>query len=500
MKKKLIGKLSKIQSVCFALAFVGMMSACSDDETPSVNNEPTPEELAEMAAVEKFTAANSVYRALGLLNELPENWEGTNFTPEVGVPVDEANADIRNVISTGAEHAEQYFLSIVPDEGLNGNTWSHEGVGSLTYRAVNESNCYAVIDVNLTQMPGLKQLRFVPETVVGENSFSGVPYYRVGDVIKDNKKGIYWICVRPAGGPLKKDNAYFVSFDKSLIQTTTQNQNIYNEEDGELTNERNNQLTGKWVYAKNLVEERIAIAAGHTFAMFNGALRGDKAPCYQTFKRKAEKLKKDGTMDFSTLVQLDSSEGGSNSFAIAYGSYEKNKYSQVRQEKYLQPFLVVEHEDNLDPNNIQRETVTKVWRDQDNDQYAPSPYRLSLTTDYDPLSFNKLTGFWSWDEEVCYTVPYDIMNYASELFKNYQGIYVVTQPKYKHIAYYLNYYVMVMTQMSLKDHGKPSSKYELIGSQLEIEQEPDYWGSLELINRYRFEKNKNFEKVKDIYE
>ena len=125
MKKKLIGKLSKIQYVCFALAFVGMMSACSDDETPSVNNEPTPEELAEMATVEKFTAANSVYRALGLLNELPENWEGTNFTPEVGVPVDEANADIRNVISTGAEHAEQYFLSIVPDEGLNGNTWSH---------------------------------------------------------------------------------------------------------------------------------------------------------------------------------------------------------------------------------------------------------------------------------------------------------------------------------------------------------------------------------------
>ena len=500
MKRKSIFMMTNVRYICFALAFVGMMSACSDDETPPLNNAPTPEELAEMAAVEKFTAANSVYRALGHLNELPENWEGTNFTPEVGVPVDEANADIRNVISTGADHAEEYFLSIVPDEGLNGNTWSHEGVGSLTYRAVNESNCYAVIDVNLTQMPGLKQLRFVPEAVVGENSFSGVPYYRVGDIIKDKKEGILWICVRPAGGPLKKDKAYFVSFDKDLIQTTKQNQNIYNEENGELTNERNNQLTGKWVYAKNLVEERIAIAAGHTFAMFNGALRGDNAPCYQTFKRKAKKLKEDETMDFSTLVQLDSSKGGSNSFAIAYGSYHKNKYTDVRQEKYLQPFLVVEHEDNLDPNNVVRETVTKVWRDQDNDQYAPSPYRLSLTTDYDPLSFYKLTGFFSWSEEECYTVPYDIMNYVSEHFKNYQGIYVVKKPKYRHIAHYFDYYVMVMTQMSLKDHGKPSSKYELIGDQLEIEQEPDYWGSLELINRYRFEKNKNFEKVKDIYE
>ena len=59
---------------------------------------------------------------------------------------------------------------------------------------------------------------------------------------------------------------------------------------------------------------------------------------------------------------------------------------------------------------------------------------------------------------------------------------------------------MVMTQMSLKYHGKPSSNYELVGSPLEIEKKPNYWDSLELINRYRFEKNKNFEKVKDIYE
>ena len=59
---------------------------------------------------------------------------------------------------------------------------------------------------------------------------------------------------------------------------------------------------------------------------------------------------------------------------------------------------------------------------------------------------------------------------------------------------------MVMTQMSLKYHGKPSSNYELVGSPLEIEKKPNYWDSLELINRYCFAKNKNFEKVKDIYE
>ena len=59
---------------------------------------------------------------------------------------------------------------------------------------------------------------------------------------------------------------------------------------------------------------------------------------------------------------------------------------------------------------------------------------------------------------------------------------------------------MVMTQMSLKYHGKPSSNYELVGSPLEIEKKPNYWDLLELINRYCFAKNKNFELVKDIYE
>ena len=208
MKKNMF----KLQQIFFAVLVAGAIVSCDKENVPTQEPEFTPEELAEMAAADKFAAANSVYRALGLLNELPDNWESATYTPEVGVPVDEAHSDIRNVVSTGADHAKSYFLSIVPNEGLEGDTWSHEGVGTLPYRAENEDNCYAVIDVELVQMPGLKELRFVPESVVGENKWQGTPYYGVGDVVKD-KKGIYWICVRPSGGPLAKANAYFVSFD-----------------------------------------------------------------------------------------------------------------------------------------------------------------------------------------------------------------------------------------------------------------------------------------------
>ena len=184
--KKLISMLPKIQHMGFALLVaVAMVSCDKEGDVPTPEPEFTPEELAEMAAADKFAAANSVYRALALIDELPDNWESATYTPAEGVAVDEANNDIRYVVSTDADQAKGYFLSIVPDEGLNGDTWSHEGVGTLTYRAVNEENCYAVIDVNLTQMPGLKQLRFVPESVVGENKWQGEPYYAVGDVIKD---------------------------------------------------------------------------------------------------------------------------------------------------------------------------------------------------------------------------------------------------------------------------------------------------------------------------
>ena len=165
MKKNIF----RLHQFIIAILVAGAMVSC-DKHNDFQDLNFTPEELAEMAAADKFAAANSVYRALALIDELPDNWESATYTPAEGVPVDEANTDMRNVISTGADQAKNYFLSIVPDEGLNGDTWSHEGVGSLTYRAVNEDNCYAVIDVNLVQMPGLKQLRFVPETVVGEKS------------------------------------------------------------------------------------------------------------------------------------------------------------------------------------------------------------------------------------------------------------------------------------------------------------------------------------------
>jgi hypothetical protein len=498
--KNLILKLLKMQSVIFAMLVAGAIVSCDKENVPTQEPEFTPEELAEMAAVEKFAAANSVYRALALIDELPDNWESATYTPAEGVPVDEANSDVRNVVSTGADQAKSYFLSIVPDEGLNGETWSHEGVGTLTFRALNEDNCYAVIDVNLAQMPGLKQLRFVPESVVGENKWQGTPYYAVGDVIKDKKKGTIWICVRPSGGPLAKDNAYFVSFDESLIKTAEQKQDMYlvggvgeNVKKGKVKYEYEGSMgyygldyNGKWVYAKNLVEERIALAAAHVFASFAdaaylmdaGVIEADK------FFYKGEYLKK-----FFDPSLLSATEEGRKVFYIAYGSH-KNASKQNTQVKYIQPLLsFVLSEDTEDETGIYEECslqkVTKAWPSLEDG--SASGNLLSLTDTHDFFT----NAYYLNSQDSCSFFHFTILDYALRFTPEGNPQFSKKKSRNDKLMFMPDYYgkniPLVMTQMSLKDHGKPASGYELVHQELDPRDEPDYWASIAASTRVVFE-------------
>lgn len=495
MKKGLIVKWANVRYVCFALAFAGVISACSDDDSPSVSPEITEEELAEMAAVDKFAAANSVYRALGLLDELPDNWESVTFTPQVGFAVDEANTDIRNVVATGAEHAEEYFLSIVPDEGLEGNTWSHEGVGSLTYRAVNKKNCYGVIDVNLAQMPGLKQLRFVPEEVVGDNAkYYGEPYYHVGDVVED-ENGIFWICVRPSGGPSYKQYAYFVTFDQQTIKTMKYKQKIYRVEgigqSAKVTSIIDEGLSiDKWGYAKNLVEERVALAAAHVFASFADADNLSVYKEFDGFDEKARFLKDKNILDFEYLVS-SRGDDSMNRFYVPYGLYKANKNKKNHQVKYLQPYMVFA----LDINTTEHTATQRVEKAHPVflEPYSASDQLLSLTEDHDPL-------FWNYHYEIDMNVtqntnkygwnaPFYLPNYALQQYNPY------AIPNFK--AAYWKFMrglrtqgpVLVMTQMYVEDMGQPNPGLTKVFEDYRGS-EPNYWKSISKVKRNYFEKGK----------
>ena len=491
MKKNIF----RIQQLLLAILMAGAIVSCDKDNDLDKDQEFTPDELAEMAAADKFAAANSVYRALALIDELPDNWESATYTPAEGVPVSEAESDIRNVVSTGADQAKSYFLSIVPDLGLNGDIWSHEGVGTLTYRAMNQENCYAVIDVDLVQMPGLTQLRFVPESVVGENKWQGTPYYGVGDVVKD-KKGIYWICVRPSGGPLAKDNAYFVSFDKSLIKTTEQKQDIYEVSGtgegvkiGKTKIKYENEVEfegykGKWVYAKNLVEERIALAAAHVFATFADI----EHFAYGGVISAANFLVKNRNMQefFDPGLLSLTGEDERKIFYIAYGSYTSasKKNTQV---KYIQPLLSFTlSADNAVSTDgfyhtIQR--VVKAWPTLED--RSPSGNLLSLTDSHDPFT----NAYYQNNSELCNYVPFSILNYALT-YSPHDTPQFSRMTDDESLMFMPDYYgkniPLVMTQLSLKDHGKPASGYELVSKPMDPNSQPDYWASIAASNRMVF--------------
>lgn len=495
--KKLLTYLSAVQYVMLAALLACFVASCSKEKNTTEDSGFTTAELAEMEEVDRYAVASSVIGALALIDELPDQWENMTFEAEVGVVLDEANTDVRNLVASDVDFARQYFESIVPDEGHNGDIWSYDGVGTLTFRAVNESDCHAVIDVNLIHMPGLKEIRFVPEELVGENSYSGEGFYHVGDVVKD-KKGIYWLCVRPSGGPGNKSNAYFVSFDESLFKTATSTETIYALNDKDQPDNKTviKSVSGKWTFAKSLVEERIAYAAGHTLALLYAAAdfsnKGYEGA--HTFVDKGEYYKMNKILNVSELLAEPATKRkGAPTFYIAYGSYKSFKNKKVHQAKYIQPVLgfTLKYDESRD---CLVQDVVKAWPDLDSDSGRPSKNLISPTVDYDNLTFNNYIrekhdeSWWGDDYEL-----YGWDHQFSALD------YVYNWDPYKEVSDHFQYAsfesgfmthtdkrtggnrVLIMKHTSVKDHGEPYKEFTMVKRY--SGEQPDYWRSLENTKR-----------------
>ena len=91
------------------------------------------------------------------------------------------------------------------------DTWTKDGIGTLTFTVKNQPDVTATVDVNVQQLPHLRQIRFVPPSVVGDNA-NFKSYYHFGDVVKLKTDGSYWICVRPTNSTAGKKLSQWVSF------------------------------------------------------------------------------------------------------------------------------------------------------------------------------------------------------------------------------------------------------------------------------------------------
>lgn len=409
----------------------------------------TPEEKAEAAAMDKLNVCQSVLRPLAGLDELADGWESKQFEPAIGVVTDEAKPTERSLIVSNYEGAEQFFLSITTDDHTvgsgNGWTWSYEGVGSMTLTKVGSADCYAYADVALVQMPDLTRINFVPETAVGDNAkFDGTPYYGAGDVMMD-KDGVYWICVRPSSGPLRKEYAYFVSFTLDAKKNfKTQKQDIYKVDasTGRKTKDKAG-TSGNWIYGTSLVEERIAIAAAHTFYAI--AFGESEAERFIN-----EKL--DGK-------NLDINKMMSKKLSFAYGSPLSISNSNV-QAKYLQPAFVYSE---MELGGKRNETIQKAFPEYQKNNCS---LQYSLTVPYDPSMQLYFKG--KIDDSIFEdgSYPYDVNRFLLKWTPD-----ETSYPFFAGTA-------VVLRQKKVTDKGKKSSDFVETIWQCPVDKRWDYWGSL----------------------
>ena len=272
-----------LTALLFSLAFISC-SGDDDEETPISN---TPASLSdEDIALE--SQAFSIFRGLcdisddDCIESLPSDWKSRTFAADIGKrSVD--NDSVRLVAVASLEEATDYVAGIVGDSvEAENSSWTFAGIGSLNFQVVNgDDDLFATLDVNISQIPELSQVKFVSSTAFeaqsAENTFKGTPYYHAGDMVRNIKDGTLWMCVRPAGGPQFKDNSYWIClspYDKKgkciikplvkksvpmtyELRKTASDQKL----DPDVTVKKD------WVYATNLMELRTAKAAFHTLGL-----------------------------------------------------------------------------------------------------------------------------------------------------------------------------------------------------------------------------------------
>ena len=212
----------KKQSILWMLALAfgaGMMLSSCKDNVYEGDKPLTPEEEATEKATEKGEALLSILNYTAGLDSLPDGWYQNGYTvePTVGTIENEADPYVRYVSANSALSAYVTYKSMISGDvtgEAKDDSWSLDGIGKLKFTVSDQPDVYATVDVDVQQLPHLRQIRFVSPSALGENSnwFTGDPFYNFGDVVKD-ANGAYWICVRPADKTAKKSTTHWISFN-----------------------------------------------------------------------------------------------------------------------------------------------------------------------------------------------------------------------------------------------------------------------------------------------
>ena len=233
---------------------------------------------------------------VGGTETLPDGWESMQFEPDFGgFKLDEnaqtvwsvGFADDKLTRDEAYSRAADWFFELIgemPD--TNNETYPEQYKftsdvynATLELKKSSEENLYATIDVSIPQLKKVTQIRCVPRSVIDsaipDNGSTTLGYFGAGSVITDTRKGITWMCVRPAGGPDKKDKSHWISLssediygDPVLKYETKKVDAVYNLIVGL---DDQDKIVSKddveWIYATNCMSFKTAKAAYHTFSL-----------------------------------------------------------------------------------------------------------------------------------------------------------------------------------------------------------------------------------------
>ena len=224
-------------------ALVGGLSlgvvSCKDDDNASLS----PEEEAATQQAELSEKATKFWNVVGQLVgtiEATDDYASRTYEATIGTAVS-GNETTRRLLTNDMETAADRFCNLaglaegtVTTETAS-YTWSDPDVGTLTYTKTDNDASLATVDVDIRQVPGLRQIVYLTPEQAGDNAGDYHNcYYRFGDVIsRKNSSGIdeLWICVRPSFEPEKKGESHWVTLSplpkENILEYTSSNKNTY---------------------------------------------------------------------------------------------------------------------------------------------------------------------------------------------------------------------------------------------------------------------------------
>ena len=246
-------------------------ASCSDKDKELSDEEK--EQQAEQQTDQDMADAATFWQVVGQLTDdvMPDDWRNATYEPAIGLPDDADNA-VRIVSTADIETAAERFAQLTGaavTASTTTYTYQNDLVGTLTYRQTGGTSL-ATVDVDIKQMPGLKQIVYKNAEQIGDGangSFNGTAYYRFGDVVRKlNVDGLwdYWICVRPAFGPANKGDSHWITLSKlpsPYVKTVNKTVNRVR-----LTHVMPKSLGTKTEHMQNLAELLYAMTHSETWA------------------------------------------------------------------------------------------------------------------------------------------------------------------------------------------------------------------------------------------